>query len=64
MVTQNESQNLAKISSKSTIVHQTMNVCRNFVFRKILNMWNCEGKHFPPCFFNRRRGFHKNRNFL
>ena len=34
MVTQNASQNLAKISSKSTIVHYTMNICRSFVFRK------------------------------
>ena len=54
MVAQNATQNLAKISSKSTIVLSTMNIRRNFVRRKFwkkFDLWNCEGKRFPPCFF-------------
>ena len=54
MFTQNASQNLAKISSKSTVVHKTMNICRNFVFREILNEIRpveLRGEAFPAPFF-------------
>ena len=54
MDTQNESQNLAKISSKSTIVHSSMNICRSFVFREILKEVRpveLQGEAFPALSF-------------
>ena len=69
MVTQNASQNLAKISSKSSIVHKTMNICRKFVFREILNEARpvaLRGDAFPALFFFFffffLGGFHENGN--
>ena len=53
MITQNATQYLAKISSKSTIVH-SMNICRDFVFREILDevrRVELQGEAFPALFF-------------
>ena len=53
MVTRNASPNLAKISAKSTIVHQkpwiSVEVSFFVKFWKKFDLWYCEGKRFPPC---------------